>query len=266
LPTHRPARRGAAPDNRSDPRSSSGYVEILYGRNAVREALRGHRQIGRVIISHGVVLDDRLEEIVQLAAGRGIGVDRRSRIAIDERVGPVNHQGVLAEAGRYRYADSAAIADRPGVVIALDHLKDPQNVGTLLRAGLALFAAGALIPSDRAAEITPAVVNASAGATEHLAIAQVTNLVRELARMKEAGRWVVGLDTGDDAVNIVATPLPQPAVLVIGAEGKGIGRLVRERCDLIVTIPISATIDSLNAATAGSIALFELERQRLLAL
>jgi len=157
----------------------------------------------------------------------------------------------------------ADLTGRTGVVVALDHLQDPQNVGTLIRSALAFSAAGIVIPGDRAAEITPAVVNASSGATELLAIAQVTNLVRELERLQEAGRWVIGLDTGSDSVSIAKTRLPQPAVLVVGAEGAGIGRLVRERCDLIVAIPISGEIDSLNAATAASIALFELKRQDL---
>jgi len=236
---------------------------MLYGRNAVREALRGPRAILRLLLSDNARPDERLQEIVALCSDRGASVQRVDRADLDDRVGPVNHQGVVAETGPYPYADLADLADRAGVVVALDHLQDPQNVGTLIRSALAFSAAGILLPSDRAAEVTPAVVNASSGATEHLPIAQVTNLARELERLKEAGRWVVGLDTGSDSVSITATRLPQPAVLVVGAEGAGIGRLVRARCDLIVAIPISAAIDSLNAATAASIALFELERQRL---
>ena len=236
---------------------------MLYGRNAVREALRGPRAILRLLLSDNARPDERLQEIVALCSDRGASVQRVDRADLDDRVGPVNHQGVVAETGPYPYADVADLADRAGVVVALDHLQDPQNVGTLIRSALAFSAAGILLPSDRAAEVTPAVVNASSGATEHLPIAQVTNLARELERLKEAGRWVVGLDTGSDSVSITATRLPQPAVLVVGAEGAGIGRLVRARCDLIVAIPISAAIDSLNAATAASIALFELERQRL---
>ena len=198
-----------------------------------------------------------------LSAERGVSVQRVDRADLDDRVGPVNHQGVVAETGPYRYAEMADLTGRTGVVVALDHLQDPQNVGTLIRSALAFSAAGIVIPGDRAAEITPAVVNASSGATELLPIAQVTNLVRELERLQEAGRWVIGLDTGSDSVSIAKTRLPQPAVLVVGAEGAGIGRLVRERCDLIVAIPISGEIDSLNAATAASIALFELKRQDL---
>lgn len=216
-----------------------------------------------MLLVDGARQDERLQEIVSLAERGGAAVARLHREELDDRLGPVNHQGIAAETGPYPYADALDVAASPGVVVALDHLQDPQNVGTLIRSALAFSAAGVLIPSDRAAEVTPAAVNASAGATEHLAIAKVTNLPRELDRMKAAGRWVIGLDTGDDAAGIATTRLPQPAVLVVGAEGPGIGRLVRERCDLIVAIPISPSIDSLNAATAASIALFELDRQRI---
>lgn len=217
-----------------------------------------------MLLSDNAKLDERLQEIVALAERRGSTVRRVAREELDDRAGPVNHQGVVAETGPYPYADSADLITRPGVIVALDHLQDPQNVGTLIRSALAFSAAGVLIPSDRAAEITAAVVNASAGATEHLPIARVTNLARELDLTKAAGRWVIGLDTGDASVSIAATRLPLPSVLVVGAEGPGLGRLVRERCDLIVAIPISTGIDSLNAATAASIALYELERQRLI--
>ena len=244
-------------------RHSFGSTELLYGRNAVREALRGPRRIHRVLLSEGVRQDDRLQEIAALAQKRGATLVRISRDELVDRAGPVNHQGVAAETGPYLYADADALGLEPGVIVALDHLQDPQNVGTLIRSALAFSAAGILMPSDRSAEVTPAVVNASAGATEHLAIARVTNLARQLDRLKAAGRWIIGLDTGQDAVSLAATRLPLPAVLVVGAEGPGIGRLVRERCDVVVAIPISEAIDSLNAATAASIALFELERQRL---
>lgn len=217
-----------------------------------------------MLLSDNAKLDERLQEIVALAERRGSTVRRVAREELDDRAGPVNHQGVVAETGPYPYADSADLITRPGVIVALDHLQDPQNVGTLIRSALAFSAAGVLIPSDRAAEITAAVVNASAGATEHLPIARVTNLARELDLTKAAGRWAIGLDTGDASVSIAATRLPLPSVLVVGAEGPGLGRLVRERCDLIVAIPISTGIDSLNAATAASIALYELERQRLI--
>lgn len=263
MPTHRPARPGSGRADRERPRSAHVHVELLYGRNAVRESLRGARTIYRVLLSDTARPDDRLQEIVALCSNRGASLQRVDRADLDDRVGPVNHQGVVAETGPYRYADMTDLVERAGVVVALDHLQDPQNIGTLIRSALAFSAAGILIPSDRAAEITPAVVNASSGATEHLPIAQVTNLARELDRLKEGGRWVVGLDTGPDSVSLAVTRLPLPAVLVVGAEGPGIGRLVRERCDLIVAIPISSAIDSLNAATAASIALFELERQRL---
>jgi 23S rRNA (guanosine2251-2'-O)-methyltransferase len=144
------------------------------------------------------------------------------------------------------------------MVIALDHLQDPQNLGTLLRAAEACGVGLVLIPADRAAEVTPAVVNASAGAVEHLVISRVTNLARELDDLKANGWWVAGLDHGNASQNLYDAEVPTPTVIVLGAEGKGISPNVRRRCDLIVRLPMQGKIESLNAATAGSVVLFEL--------
>jgi 23S rRNA (guanosine2251-2'-O)-methyltransferase len=146
-------------------------------------------------------------------------------------------------------------------VLILDHLQDPQNVGTLLRAAETAGVAGVVMAADRAAEVTPAVVNASAGAVEHLRVATVTNLVQAIEAMKRSGRWVAGLDTGPGATDLFTTEVPTPVALVVGAEGLGLGANLRKHCDLVLSLPIRGNVQSLNAATAGSIALYELLRR-----
>jgi 23S rRNA (guanosine2251-2'-O)-methyltransferase len=146
-------------------------------------------------------------------------------------------------------------------VLALDSLQDPQNFGTLLRTAAAVGAVGVLLPEHRAVGVTPAVAKAAAGATEHLAVARVTNMVRALGELKAAGLWVVGLEAEAEQ-SYDAVDLAMPLVVVIGGEGKGLGRLVGERCDLLVKLPMAGMTESLNAAVAGSIVLFEAYRQR----
>ncbi len=144
----------------------------------------------------------------------------------------------------------------------LDHLNDPQNFGSVLRAGVAFGIAGVVLPSDRAVAVTPAVVNASAGAVEQLAVARVTNLVRSVRELRDGGRWIIGLDTGEDSSPLPSADIPLPVALVLGSEGSGISAQVRKACDLILAIPIEETIESLNVATAGAIALYELNRRQ----
>jgi len=146
--------------------------------------------------------------------------------------------------------------------LLLDHLQDPQNIGTLLRTAEAVGCHGVVIPGRRAAEITPAVVNASSGAVEHLRVAMVTNLNQTIEELQHAGIWVVGLEQDEQAQDIDAVDLDLPLALVIGAEGTGIARLVRERCDFLVRLPIVGQVGSLNAAIAGSIAIYHAWRQR----
>jgi 23S rRNA (guanosine2251-2'-O)-methyltransferase len=196
------------------------------------------------------------------ASRRGVPVERLDRRELDEMTGGVNHQGIALVASGYPYASFEEIADRDGTVLVLDHLQDPQNVGTLLRAADAAGIAGVIIPRDRAAEVTPSVVNASSGAVEHVLVAQQPNLVRSIESLKESGRWALALDTGDRSVDLFSADLPLPATLVIGSEGDGVTPIVRKACDLVVQIPMAGRVASLNAATAGSIALFELVRRQ----
>jgi 23S rRNA (guanosine2251-2'-O)-methyltransferase len=168
---------------------------------------------------------------------------------------------VALEAEGYRYAAFDDLLELSGTMLVLDHLQDPQNFGTLLRAAEASGVAGIVIPQNRAVDVTPTVVNASAGAVEHLRVASVPNLARALNTFKHSGRWVVGLDAGPEAQDFFATDIPTPVALVVGAEGSGIGAHLRKTCDLLLALPMLGRIESLNAATAGAIALYELLRR-----
>lgn len=232
--------------------------ETLYGRHAVLEALRaGRRAIHRVLIGPGVNQQaDIVREILAAAQQRGCPVGEAGRPAL-AAIGDVNHQGIIAETGPYPYVElEQAINDSgPALCLVLDHLQDVQNLGTLLRTAEAMAVTGVILPERRAAGITPAVVNASAGAVEHLRIAQATNLTQTLIRLKKAGFWIVGLEAATDAIPLAQADLSGPLALVVGAEGAGLSRLVRETCDWLVAIPMYGRVASLNAAVAGSIVL-----------
>jgi 23S rRNA (guanosine2251-2'-O)-methyltransferase len=234
---------------------------LLYGRNAVWEALRGRRRPERLYVAEGVHEDERLRALMALAAERGIAIDHVPRLLLNDATRGANHQGVALEAEPFPFAELEDILAGDGTILVLDHLQDPQNVGTLLRAAEAAAVAGIVIPENRAASISPAVVNASSGAVEHLRVAMVTNLARALEAIKRSGRWVIGLDAGPTARNFYGTEIPLPVALVVGAEGSGISAFLRSQCDLLLSLPMRGRVGSLNAATAGSIALYELMRR-----
>lgn len=245
-----------------------GMREILYGRNAVRESLRARRRRPyKLILAEGVRQTDAIGQIVFLAEQEGVSVGRTERRNLD-RIGSVNHQGVALETSEYPYAaldDLRTTSQNEDVVplfLLLDLLKDPQNVGSLLRTAEAVAVNGVLIQRRRAVGITPAVVHASAGAVEHLQIAQVTNLVDAIGRLKAHDVWVAGLDATHGTQRHDQADLRGPLALVVGSEGEGLRRLVRERCDFLVRLPMRGRVASLNAAVAGSIALYEARRQQ----
>jgi len=235
--------------------------DLLYGRNGVLEALRGGRTPHRLWLAEGVRDDERLQAIRAEATRRNLPIEEVPRPLLDDALAGANHQGVALEADGYPYVEFAELTAAPGTILALDHLQDPQNFGTLLRAAEAAGVAGVVIPEDRAVAVTPAVVNASAGAVEHLRIATVPNLPRALESFKGSGRWVVGLHGGDASISLFGADVPTPTVLVVGAEGSGLGQRVRSVCDLLVSLPMAGRVASLNAATAGAIALYELVRR-----
>ncbi len=237
--------------------------ETLLGRNAVREALRAKRRhFERVLVAEGVEARGPVAEIVELCRQARILISEVRRAELDRLGGDVLHQGVAAQVSSYPYVDTERILARsqesgePALILALDSVQDPQNVGSLLRTAEAVGVHGVLIPEHRAAGITPAVSRASAGAAEHVLIAQVTNLSRALEGLKRVGVWAVGVEEHPRAVDYRAFDLDRPLVIVLGGEGSGMGRLVAERCDVLVRIPMRGRIHSLNVSVAGGVVLY----------
>jgi 23S rRNA (guanosine2251-2'-O)-methyltransferase len=242
-------------------------MELLYGRHAVAESLTaGRRRFQRIFISQGVQRTGIIGEIVRLAVRSGCAVGEGQR-QLFHGLGDVNHQGVVAEVSDYPYAEMetllgrGAAEDEP-LLLVLDHLQDVQNLGTLLRTAEAMGVNVVMIPGRRAAGITPAVVNASAGAVEHLRVALVGNLVQALGELKRDGIWVVGLEAAEVSVPLNCADLSGPLALVVGSEGAGLARLVRERCDWLLSIPMYGRVSSLNAAVAGSVVLVAARQAR----
>ncbi len=246
-------------------RSHGRASEILYGRNAAIEALRGRRRHHRLYVVHGADRQERVAELLEHAGQLGLPVSRLHANEIERIAGAVNHQGIALETGPYPYTDQKEILQDPNrrPIVFLDHLQDPQNIGTLFRTANAAGVAGFVIPDRRSASVTPAVVNASAGAVEHLRVARVTNLGRAIEECKEAGYWIVALEHREEARTIFSESIPEPTGLLIGSEGKGIGPALLAHADLVARIPMIGEVASLNAAVAGSIALYELYRRRL---
>lgn len=237
--------------------------ELLVGRQAVREALRANR---RRVYRLWLASEESSEssgitgEIAALAAEHNIPV-KAVQGTLFEKLNEqrVNHQGVALETEGYPYVEWETILhannDAP-LLLLLDHIQDPQNLGTLIRTAEAVGVDGLILPDRRAAGVTPAVSNASAGAVEHLAVAQVTNLNRTIDQLKKKGVWVAGLDSGEDAIPLDKADLAGPLALVVGNEGSGLSRLTREKCDFIVNLPMVGQVESLNASVAGSIVLY----------
>lgn len=234
--------------------------EWIYGRNAVYETLRaGRRQLHRLRLAEGLRPSERLRQVQDLAAQRKLGVQQVPRKELDG-LGE-NHQGMALQVGEYPYAhlgqmlDLAKSSSREPLFLILDSLQDPQNLGTLLRTAEIVGVHGVVLPLRQTATVTPAVVNASAGASEHLLIAQ-QNLAQAIEELKRASVWVIGLDDGQQAEPVERVRLDGAVALVVGGEGEGMRRLVRQSCDVLMRLPMRGQIESLNAAVAGSIALY----------
>ena len=244
-------------------------TDLLYGRNVVWEALRANRrQLFQVSLADGVSEDDSVRRVESLCTERGIRLVRVPRRRLDELIGHDRHQGVIASVSPFPYVDlvdaiatAEARSEQP-LLLLLDCLQDPQNVGTLLRAAEAVGVHGIAIPRRRSVQITPAVSKASCGAVEHLNVAIVSNLDQAIRALKEADVWVVGLEQVPEALHYRDADLDRSLALVVGSEGEGMSRLVRERCDFLIKLPMRGQVTSLNAAIAGSIALYEAWVQR----
>ncbi len=234
--------------------------EWIYGRNAVYETLRADRRRAyRLKIAQGVQPSPRLQEIRELALSKKLPVADVPRPELDG-LGE-SHQGVALQADEYPYShlgeqfEKAKSDSFPPFFLILDTLQDPQNLGTLLRTAEAVGVHGVILPQRRTATVTPAVVNASSGACEHLLIAQ-QNLAQAIDELKQANIWVIGLEGGPEAQPLGQLRLDGALALVVGSEGEGMRRLVRESCDGLLRLPMRGRVESLNAAVAGSIALY----------
>ncbi len=234
--------------------------EIIYGRNAVYETLRaGRRQVFALDVAEGVQEKGRVAQVVALARKRNIPLRRVPRARLEKL--KANHQGLALEVSAYPYADLTDVFERaeqraePLFVLLLDTLNDPQNFGSLLRTAEAVGVHGVVIPLARTVEVTPAVVNASSGASEHLLISR-DNLHQTIQTLKKAGAWVVGLESGEQATSVERVRLDGALGLVVGSEGEGMRPLVAKSCDILMKLPMRGQVESLNAAVAGSVALY----------
>ena len=259
--------RGA--EGRRGGRTSSTH-EIVAGRNSVLEALRAGIPVSTVYLAARLEADDRTREIVSIAADAGYPLLEVGRAELDRLTDDAVHQGVALQVPPYEYLDpddlldTAEASQTAPLVVALDGITDPRNLGAVLRSAGAFGAHGVLVPERRAAGVTASAWKVSAGAAARVPVARATNLTRALQDYRRAGVFVVGLDAGGD-VPLAELPFAaDPLVLVVGSEGKGLSRLVREQCDAIVSIPIASAVESLNAGVAAGIALYEVARQRAL--
>jgi len=246
--------------------------EWVAGRNAVLEAMQAEIPVRAAYVAEGAERDDRLRDIGKLAASRGTAFLEVTRAELDRLTGGALHQGVALQLPAFDYAHpddllaAALDSDHPPLIVALDSITDPRNLGAIIRSAAAFGADGVLIPERRSAGMTAAAWKTSAGAAAQIPIARATNLNRSLRAYADAGLSLVGLDGSADTAISEVPGASGPVVLVVGSEGAGLSRLVREACDCLASIPISKSVESLNAGVAAGIALYEISRQRVGAL
>jgi 23S rRNA (guanosine2251-2'-O)-methyltransferase len=244
---------------------------IIYGVNSVREALTFcPGEVEEVLVARDL-RGARTEEVMGIASRAGVRVMICDRVAIDRLSGTRSHQGVAARLRDFVYSELDDVLDAKGrvreggalrrLIVVLDHLEDPQNLGAIIRSAEFFGASGAVIPRARAASITPAVYKASAGATAYFPVARVGNLPSAIDRAKAKGFWVVGADVHAESPIFGGDFTGVDVAVVIGNEARGMGRLVKEKCDFLLTVPRVGRVDSLNAAAAGAIMLYEVSRQ-----
>lgn len=251
--------------------SRSTTREILYGRQTVRESLRaGRRRPLRLLVAEGLTPTSIVHDIIRAAKHARIPQNTLPRADLARLARTDGHQGIALETSAYPYAtieDIFALAQEqhtPPLVLILDLLQDIHNVGSLLRSAEATGVHGVIIQGRRAAGITPDTVNTSSGAAEHLLIARVTNLARTLTALQERGLWLAGLEGTTSAQSYTTLAMTGPLGVIVGSEGQGLRRLIREQCDWLIALPMCGQVASLNAAVAGSIVLYEVVRQRSL--
>lgn len=237
----------------------------IEGRNAVLEHLRSGLAVERVLVAEGVRPDPAIEEIQRLARAAGVPVEAVPRAELDARSVRGAHQGVVALVGDFAYTPLATVIERTrsrsrALVVVLDHVTDPGNLGAVIRSVEVAGGDAVVVPRDRAAGVSAVVHKASAGATAYLPIVQVPNVAQALEVLKQAGFWVAGADERASE-DLWTAPLEGRLALVLGAEGTGLARLVRERCDFLVSIPVAGKVSSLNVAQAATVLAFEWVRR-----
>ncbi len=240
--------------------------DYLYGRHAILEALRAERGVQEILVARGAHPQGTLNELLTLAKNARVPVRELPRAELDKLAH--NHQGVLARMGEFEYAEIehlisvARERNEPAFLLMLDSVQDPQNFGSLLRTAEAVGVHGVIIAERRSVGVTPVVVKSSAGAVNHLKIARVTNLARTIEELKRANIWVVGVENDPRAQEFDRVDYNMDMAFVLGSEGAGLGRLVTEKCDLLVRLPMWGKVGSLNVAVAGSIILYIAKLQR----
>lgn len=239
--------------------------DLIAGRNAVSEALRSQRSINKILLQEGAH-GGSLGEIIALAKQKGVPVETVKAEKLDKLAKGLRHQGVAALAApiAFRTLDdvfaSAAEKNEEPFILLLDELQDPQNVGALIRSADAAGVHGVLMPRRRSCPLNTVVAKISAGAVEYVPVVQIGNIAQTIEELKQHGCWIVGADM--DGVDFYAANMSGPIVLVIGAEGRGLGRLVKQKCDDVVSIPMNGGVNSLNASAAGAVLMYEVVRQR----
>jgi 23S rRNA (guanosine2251-2'-O)-methyltransferase len=267
-PYHAAAKRKKAAEKKAPVRTRTGRSEkpkgeIVSGRNAVLEALRASVPATELIVARSIDVDDRVAESLQLALHHQLPIREVHRAEIEGI--SANSQGIILAIKPYQYSSFQEISERanhPILIVALDGVTDPRNLGAIVRSAAAFGAAGVVMTERRAAAMTASAWKSSAGAAARLPVAQVTNMARTIEDAKKLGCFVIGLDGEADETLSGMRVAKENLMIVVGSEGKGLSRLVREKCDLVVSIPMRATTESLNASVATSIALFWVDEQR----
>lgn len=240
--------------------------DLVAGRNAVMEVLKGSRSVNRLLVANGSS-EGSMREIIALAKEKGINIQFYDRSKLDAMAPGIRHQGVLAQVPPVQYAELEDILqiardrNEPPFIVLLDELEDPHNLGAILRTADAAGVHGVLIPKHRSCPLSATVAKTSAGAVEHVPVARIGNMVQTIKKLKKEGLWVAAADM--DGTDYYDTDLTGSLLLVIGSEGQGVGRLIKEQCDFVVRIPMVGKINSLNASVAGSILMYEAMKQRI---
>jgi 23S rRNA (guanosine2251-2'-O)-methyltransferase len=268
-PTAKPVRKGEFVAGRSGMGSRAITGEVLSGRNSVTEALKAKIPATALFIAQRIEMDDRVKESIAIANGRGIPVSEVTRAEIDRMTGGDSvHQGIALQVPPYNYKHPMELLDRAlsqsqlPLLVALDGITDPRNLGAIIRSVAAFGAHGVVLPQRRSVGVTAAAWKTSAGAAARIPVALASNLNQAIKDYKQRGLFVIGLD-GDGDISLPELQLAdRPLLVIVGSEGKGLSRLVQENCDQVVSIPISQATESLNAGIAASVALYQISTMR----